>query len=205
MSEKQEGKSRQLARERALYLYANALDRGDFAAIDIILDEATRDAELEQMIFELHHAYQDDLANDHADDAAQVRNLIRKHLPSGLSEPEREASGLPPLTVGDVCASLQTKAAIQGGDAKEVRLLTEQLRQSDAPLPDELTGRKLRQLFTQLGLSVSERFQELFREAAIFLSISREQNLTRLSAARREPRRRPHPESAEKQKGAKKR
>lgn len=201
MSEKQKDKSKQLARERVLYQYTNALDRGDFVAIEIILDEATHDTELEQMIFELHDAYQDEFENDYA--AAQVRELVRTHLPSGLSEPESEASRIPPLTVGDVCASLQTKAAIQGRDAKEVKSLTEQLRQSEAPLPDELTGRKLRQLFTQLGVSVSERFQELFREAAIFLSISREQNMTRLSAARREPRRF-HPKSVEKQKGAKK-
>jgi hypothetical protein len=204
MSEKQMNSGRQLARERALYQYANALERGDFATIEIILDEATRDAELEQMIFELHEAYQDEHESVHANDAVRVRELIRMHLPSGLVKLEDEVSEVPPLTVGDVCASLQTKAAIRGGDAKEVKSLTEQLRQSEAPLPDELTGRKLRQLFAQLGVSVSEGFQEIFREAAIFLSMSREQNMARLSAARREPRRRPHPKPVDKQKGARK-
>jgi hypothetical protein len=62
----------------------------------------------------------------------------------------------------------------------------------------------LRQLFAQLGVSVSDRFQELFREAAIFLSISREQNMTRLSAARREPRRQSHAKPVERQKGTRK-
>jgi hypothetical protein len=205
MSDKQMDSSRQLARESALYQYANALERGDFASIEIILDEATRDVELEQMIFELHEVYEDEHEGAYADDAAQVRELIRTHLASGLARSEDGALDIPPLTVGDVCASLQTKAAIQGGDVKELKSLTDQLRQSEAPLPDELTGRKLRQLFMQLGVSVSEHFQELFREAAIFLSLSREQNMTRLSAARREPHQRSHPKPVGKQKGAKKR
>lgn len=208
MSEKQIDNGRQLARERALYQYANALERGDFATIQTILDEATRDADLEQMIFELHDAYQDEPENVHADDAADdaalVRELLRAHLPSGMAMSEDEVLDVPPLTVGDVCASLQTKTAIQGGDAREVKAFTEQLRMSEATLPDELTGRKLRQLFAQLGVSVSERFQELFREAAIFLSMSREQDLARLSAARREPRRRPRPKPSGEQKGARK-
>lgn len=204
MSEKRMDNKGQLARERVLYQYANALERGDFEIIEKILDEATCDTDLEQMIFELHEAYQDEQESAHADDAARVRELIRAHLPSGLAISEDKVLEVPPLTVGDVCASLQTKAAIHGGDAREVKSFTEQLRQSEAPLPDELTGRKLRQLFAQLGVSVSERFQELFREAAIFLSMSREQDMARLSAARREPRQRSHTNPSEKQKGARK-
>jgi hypothetical protein len=204
MSEKQMDNREQLTREKALYLYANALERGDFATIEAILEQATRDIDLDEMIFELHEAYQDEQEGVHADDAALVRELIRAHLPSGLAMSEDEVLEVPPLTVGDVCASLQTKAAIQGGDAREVKSLTERLRQSEAPLPEELTGRKVRQFFAQLGVSVSERFQELFREAAIFLSMSREQDMARLSAARREPRRRPRTKPLEKQKGSRK-
>lgn len=204
MSEKRVNNNGQLARERALYQYANALERGDFEIIETILDEATRDTDLEQMIIELHETYENENQSIHADDAALVRELIRAHLPSGLAICEDEVLDVPPLTVGDVCASLQTKAAIQGGDAREVKTFTEQLRQSEAPLPEELTGRRLRQLFAQLGVSVSERFQELFREAAIFLSMSREQNMARLAATRREPRKRSHTKPLEKQKGARK-
>jgi hypothetical protein len=204
MSEKQMDNKEQLAREKALYLYANALERGDFATIETILEQATCDTDLEQMIFELHETYHDENESVHANDAALVRELIREHLPSGLAMLENEALDVPPLTVGDVCASLQTKAAIQGGDAREVKTLTERLRQSETPLPEELTGRKLRQFFAQIGVSVSERFQELFREAAIFLSMSREQDMARLSAARREPRQRPRTKQLEKQKGTRK-
>ena len=203
MSEKQTDKREQLAREKALYLYANALERGDFATLETILEQAEHDLGLEQMIFELHEAYQDEYEPAHADDAATVRELIREHLPSGLATPDEDLEILP-LTVSDVCASLQTKAAIQGGSAGEVKALTEQLRQNQTPLPEELTGRKLRQFFAQLGVSASDRFRELFREAAIFLSVSREQDMARLSAARHQSRQRSRAKSFEKQKGAKK-
>jgi hypothetical protein len=203
MSEKQTDKREQLAREKALYLYANALERGDFATLETILEQAEHDMGLEQMIFELHEAYQDEHETAHADDAATVRELIREHLPSGLATPDEDLE-IPPLTVSDVCASLQTKAAIQGKNAGEVKALTEQLRQNETPLPEELTGRKLRQFFAQLGVSVSDRFRELFRETAIFLSVSREQDMARLSAARRQSRQPSRTKSFEKQKGAKK-
>ena len=204
MSEKQFDNRERLAREKALYLYANALERGDFATIETILEQATHDAELEQMIFELHEAYQDEQERVHTDDATLVRELLREHLPSGLATPQDASLEIPPLTVGEVCASLQTKAAIQGVDSREVKVLAEQLRQSDAHLPEELTGRKLRQFFAQMGVLASERFQEIFREAAIFLSMSREQGMARLSAARREPQRRSRIKPFENQKGAKK-
>ena len=85
-----------------------------------------------------------------------------------------------------------------------MKALTEQLRLNETPLPEELTGRKLRQFFAQLGVSVSDRFRELFRETAIFLSVSREQDMARLSAARRQSQQRSRTKSFEKQKGAKK-
>jgi len=52
MSEKRMDNDGQLAREKALYQYANALERGDFEIIEKILAEATRDTCLEQMIIE---------------------------------------------------------------------------------------------------------------------------------------------------------
>lgn len=205
MNEKQTDKREQLAREKTLYMYANALERGDFETLEIILEQAVHDLVLEQMIFELHDAYNDEQETAHADDAATVREIIREHLLSGLITPDEDVE-IPPLTVSDVCASLQTKAAIQGRSAGEVdvKALTEQLRQNQTPLPEELTGRKLRQFFAQLGISVSDRFQDIFREAAIFLSVSREQDLARLSAARRQSRQRSRTMSFEKQKGAQK-
>lgn len=60
MSERQTDKRKQMEREKALYLYANALERGDFATVETILEGATHDVDLEQMIFELHETYQDE-------------------------------------------------------------------------------------------------------------------------------------------------
>lgn len=43
-----------LEREKALYLYLNALDRGDFEQIERILKQAETDPALEKMIVETH-------------------------------------------------------------------------------------------------------------------------------------------------------
>ncbi len=175
----------ELQRERALFLYHNALTRGDFATVERILDEASRDPELEAMIIQAHDASDQEVAFQESTDARKVRQLVREHLQSGL--PEADLSALPPLTVSDVCAHIQTKAAVKGGDTESGSVMRE-LRLSEAPLPQELTGRGLRQFFTNLGVSVSEKFQEIFRDAAIFLSMSREQGAAHMSAARRQAR-----------------
>lgn len=47
---------RNLAREKLLFRYTNALERGDFATVEAILQEARHDAELERMIAEINAA-----------------------------------------------------------------------------------------------------------------------------------------------------
>lgn len=47
---------RKLAREKLLFRYTSALERGDFATIEAILNEARHDAELERMLYEIHTA-----------------------------------------------------------------------------------------------------------------------------------------------------
>jgi hypothetical protein len=49
--------ARQLAREKALYRYSSALERGDFEAVVAVLAEAEQDSELEQMILEMNEVY----------------------------------------------------------------------------------------------------------------------------------------------------
>lgn len=176
-----------LQREKTLYLYTSALERGDFGTVEMILEQATHDADLERMIFEIHEVIAEELSDAWEKGAATVRELIHQHLPSGA---RIEAKDLPPLTVSDVCAQLQTERAAIGKESAEVASLTERLRQVRDPLPDELTRRGLRQLFAQLGTTVSDHFQELFREAAISLSMIREQGVARMTATRRQPRRR---------------
>lgn len=45
-------------RERALSRYLAALERGDIDAVLAVLDQASKDGALEQMIFDLHETYQ---------------------------------------------------------------------------------------------------------------------------------------------------
>lgn len=176
-----------LQREKALYLYTSALERGDFETVEMILEQAMHDADLERMICEIHEVIAVEGNDAWKQDAATVRELINEHLPSGVRV---EAKDLPPLTISDVCAKLQMETSVIGKESAEVASLTERLRQVRDPLPEELTRRGLRQLFAQLGTSVSEHVQELFREAAISLSMIREQGMTRMTATRRQPRRR---------------
>jgi hypothetical protein len=52
-----EDRARRLARERAVYEYTSALDRGDFDAVAAVLRQAEVDQVLEQMILEVNEAY----------------------------------------------------------------------------------------------------------------------------------------------------
>ncbi len=47
---------RQLAREKLLFRYTSALERGDFATVEAILNEARHDAELARMLYEINTA-----------------------------------------------------------------------------------------------------------------------------------------------------
>jgi hypothetical protein len=58
MQELQDTRIRQLARQKALYRYSRALERGDFDTITAVLREAEHDPMLEQMLVEVHEEYQ---------------------------------------------------------------------------------------------------------------------------------------------------
>ncbi len=185
MSNRQTEDTRQLEHEKLLCRYVCALDSGDFKTVAAVLDEAEHDQRLEKLILEINevYAYEDDDAGKESD-AETVRQLLRKHIPSGLTV-ENEEKDLLPLTVGDVVARLQSDAMLKG---QEVRAVIQQLRQSEVGLPDDLSKRGVGQFFERLGFSLSEQFQKLFRETAIFLSMGREQYAARLAATRRQRR-----------------
>lgn len=177
--------NRQLERERALYLYACALDRGDFDAVANLLSEAERDPELERMIIEINQArLLEEGAATELGDAELVRQLVHKHIPSGV--PTDEEIELPPLTVAHVVNRLQDDPELWQQAGQEDPSAIERLRHSDELLPESLNQRGMRQFFGRLRISVSERFQEMFRETAIFLSMGREQGLARMAARRRQ-------------------
>ncbi|MFN2154582.1 MAG: S1 RNA-binding domain-containing protein, partial [Anaerolineae bacterium] len=57
MSRKQRERARLLEREKALYRYGSALERGDFDLVSRILQGAEQDPALERLILELNRAY----------------------------------------------------------------------------------------------------------------------------------------------------
>ena len=57
MNRQQTRQARQLDRERALYRYGSALERGDFDVVSRILEKAEQDPVLEHMILEVNAAY----------------------------------------------------------------------------------------------------------------------------------------------------
>lgn len=184
MAEQQTDKRRQIDRDKALYRYVRALDRGDLDAIAAVLQQAERDPMLEQIILETHEAFLAEEDSTAEQDVAEtVRELLRRCLPSGFAS-EAEEMELPPLTVSDVAGRLQADAALNALAAREEGRVIEQLRQSRAPLPEDLSKRSLRKLFEGLGLSLSDKLQKLFRETAVLLSIGREQHAARLAATR---------------------
>lgn len=50
-------RARQLAREKALYRYSSALDRGDFEGVSAVLEQAEQDAVMERMLLEVNEVY----------------------------------------------------------------------------------------------------------------------------------------------------
>jgi hypothetical protein len=178
-----------IEREKALFLYTSALESGDFETVERVLLDAEKDATLEKMILEVHEEYSAAEVNVEQTDAANVvRQLLHQYLPSGFSYPTE--SDPAPLTVSDVVARMQSDATTPDStrEAKHVAAQLLQKRQQDTLLPEKLNLPGVRQLFHQIGVSVSHQFEKWFKETAIFLSMGREQNMARMAAARRQQR-----------------
>lgn len=178
--------SQQLARERALYLYINAFERGDFDKMETVLQQAMYDPLLEEMINEAHEYYlAEEKVKLREEDFAKILDLAVRYLSSGIPD-EEEAIAIPPLTIGDVFNKLQEDKSIQGAMKQEVQQVNVKLAQADVPLPENLAKKSVYHLFEQLGVAVSEKLQKLFREKAIFLSMARQQGIAQLAATRRQ-------------------
>lgn len=74
-----EDRARRLSRERALYEYTSALDRGDFEAVAGVLRGAEADEALAQMILEVNDVYRAELAGE----LGAGREVVRPRLPAG--------------------------------------------------------------------------------------------------------------------------
>ena len=58
MNRREAEQARQLVREKALYQYSSALERGDFEVVSAVLKEAEGDPMLERMLLEVNEVYQ---------------------------------------------------------------------------------------------------------------------------------------------------
>jgi hypothetical protein len=131
-------------------------------------------------------------------DATTVTALAASNFPGRqIARPEdaraiqaalsAEEETVPPVTVGDVAANLQSKIAT-GSIAPEnpdaAKAAVTKLVRSTEPLPERVTAKTIRTLLVQMGTDVGNWFEKLFHESAHHLTMGRQQNI-RLAAARR--------------------
>ncbi len=177
--------SQQLAREKALYLYISAFEHGNSDHMDAVLQQAMLDPLLEEMIMEVHEFYlAEEKVTLREQDRAKMLNLVVQYLPSGIAEDDVIA--IPPLTIRDVLDKLQENRAVQSSIKQEAQQINTQLSQTNPPLPENLAIKNISHLFAQLGITVSAKLQKMFRENAIFLSMTRQQGIAQLAATRRQ-------------------
>jgi hypothetical protein len=186
MDNHQSARRESLLREKALYRYMDAFERGDFENMSRILQQAERDPELEELIWGVQTAYLiEHEAERQENDIALVLQLLQKHLPSGLAADEG-IEEIPPLTVSDVAARMQADGAVEGPLNQELHGVVQQLRRSTIALPSNLGLQGIRTLFAGLGVRASKRMQKLFSETALYLSAGRAQGIAQLAATRRQ-------------------
>jgi hypothetical protein len=191
MSDKEIKSIKSTEREKAAFLYTTALEYGDFETVQSILEQAEKDSVLERILLEVNDALaqENDLTVPGAAafaDAARVQQIVRECLPSGDIDTEESESQLPALTIRHVLARMQDDASLKRQFRQEAAALQDRLQVEDIVIPSDLSQRSVHKFFKDLGLSTGERLQRLFRQAAIFLAMGREQHMTQLAAARRE-------------------
>jgi hypothetical protein len=177
----------EIARERTLFLYSTALERGDFARVAEIWEQASRDDVLEQLLLDIDAELRSstfDLQLEYTSDAAVVRELVHRFFPGALGPTEEELTVVP-VTVAEVAARLQTDLRTQSDVDRDV-VAIKQLREMDVPLADNLSQEAIHKFFEAIGLTVSERIEKLFRQAAIFMSMGRRQGELRMAATRQQ-------------------
>lgn len=182
-------------RERILFLYTDALLRGDMEALGLILAQAETDPILEQAIWEVQLTISDSLeeqdqraiARAQAQAAVIVQDLLAGHftakvLPVAPVEEDPIGEMPEPITIGEVAADLKSKSA---GDPA-AREALQRLAKINIPLSD-VSLRGVRSLLAQLDIGkVSRQFVDMFHDAALSLSLQRQQKYTLLAATRRQ-------------------
>ncbi len=167
-------------REKLIYRYVQAMDQGDVEEIAVVLEAALDDPKLDQIITEIDLAYQEEEnLMPMAQEAQLVRDMIREHLPSAFKIEENEDR---PLTVGEVAAQLKADRNVSEADEKTNRLLLA----SSRSIPAWLSGKAIKKLAEELGVTASKHFWRTFKETAVLLNIGRTHSQAQLLAAREE-------------------
>jgi hypothetical protein len=163
--------------------YLDALDACDVAALAELWEQAAGNPHLEQVLGELTDglAVEEGPSPAWESDADQVRALLRRHLPSGFPN----EAPLPPLTVRDVAARLQSESTLgkrlsDSDHAANARLLAD-----TTLIPEELGLPHFEKWQTTLGVSASSHYWCAFRQTAVLLAMGRCQQACELAAARR--------------------
>lgn len=166
-------------REKAVQRYISALDSGNLDDVFLVLEEATSDPVLDQMIIDVNQAIeQEEGLTPFAKDASLVQGLIQAHFAQPeILEDERQ------ITVGDVAARMQADHKIPVPDQE----IHKHLLKLSTPLPDTLNIQAIRKLAGSLQISASEKFWRVFRDTAIMLGIGRGQ--AHMAATRKQAKR----------------
>lgn len=169
----------QLVREKLLHRFGSALIQGDLDTIGDILRLAEQDAVLETQLLELGEAFDRQWEDPAINlDAQLVQELLQEHLPQ--TEPA-EAEEVPALTVGEVVTQLHLTREVPNLD----REASARLRSSQTQIPTLLSKRAIKKLASKLQIALSERFWQLFRDAAIMMGL-RASRQTSYIAARKQ-------------------
>ena len=170
--------SNDVAREKAIYRYIQALDESDLETAAAILESALHDPELDAAIAEINLAIQEEeQLTPVAGDAETVRGLLRKYLPhASEAGPEDDT----PLTVGEVAARLKSERRVPFMDEQ----VNERLLGISRTLPEWLSIQAVNQMAAELGVTASSRYWRVFRDVAIMLNMARSHREAQLAAAR---------------------
>lgn len=169
----------QVQREKMLLRYVRALDEGDMDTVAAVLAAALDDPEMDRLLTEIDHSIaEEEGLTPLATDAQLVRDLAAQHFQSAFAEDTSDR----PLTVGDVAARLQADRRVPAAD----QAVNRRLLDSTAPVPAWLSTRRVRDLAVELGVTASDGFWRLFRDAAIALGMGRSHSQAYMAAAREE-------------------
>jgi len=182
-----------LKREKALYNYLNALERGDLDTVQAFLTQAEADLSLEQMLLDLNEDYaaEEQTAVFRLEDDRLVQQLLEQHLQIATEVNEETEPELTPLTIMDVLDKMKNDAVMRGQSLFQIEKYKLALRENVTELPEDLSKYSVSHLFQQLNIEADVFFQKAFRDASILLAMGRETHQAQLAAARRQTPRKP--------------